>query len=67
MEFKEFIQKLEIAGWGVVAFNTYHSDGKNCYYIMVAMLGEAGSFYKDEGLLENMDVGLYNLHGFINA
>ena len=48
MDFQEFIRRLEILKWGVVAFNTYRLNGENHCYIMVGEKGNTGKFHKRE-------------------
>jgi len=55
MDFKEFLTNIAKFNWGLVASNTYHQNGKEYIYIMIAEKGNTGQFEKREFEVEYMD------------
>lgn len=63
MRFEDFLNRLNKCLWGVVSFNTYHSDGEYCFFIMVAQNGPGGRFLKREGPVSDIDTAFVEIIG----
>lgn len=63
MEFEKFLNELDRKGWGVAIFNTYHLDGVNHFFLMVAFKGGNGQFMKKEGKIEQLQNAFVDIVG----
>ena len=54
MDWIEFLEQLDKAGWGVLNFNTYLLNGENHFYLCVAERGSSGRFIKAEGKIAEL-------------
>ena len=63
MKINKFLNEIDKHGWGVVAFNTYHFNGVNHFFLMVAFKGGNGQFMKKEGTIDQIENAFVDIVG----
>ena len=63
MKIEEFINELDKRGWGIAIFNTYHLNGKNCFFMIVNFKSSSGQFMKKEGLINQLNNAFIDIIG----
>jgi hypothetical protein len=58
VDFQEFLEKIDLLGYGVAIMNTYHQGGENRFYIQISEKGSTGKFHKRENKANELNQNL---------